>query len=528
MLKMGSHPLHIIDYVIIAGFLGIPLFVSLFFSGRQKTLNAFFKASGKLPAWVVGISIMATLVSSITFLAYPGEGFSSNWILLVQGLMVPITLVLLIYFLVPLYRNVIQLSAYEYFEQRFGFLARLYSSLAFFLAHFSKMGTVFFLVALAFSKMTGFNTIETIWILGIIVIFITLIGGIEAVIWLDVVQGFLLITGGIVSLAIIIFSTPGGIAAIWQVAGENDKLWFGPYNLDFVNLTLIVMILNGIFYAIQKYGTDQTIVQRYLTAKSNSQAVKASLIGVFSTVPVWALFMFLGTALFAYYTLSGDVLPDGIRADAVFPVFIMTRLPVGVIGLVLSALLAAAISSLDSDLNCLAAIFLKDYYMRFRPGSSESKQVIISKVVVVLAGLTAILIATYYTRIGSEGVLGIIFMLYSVFSGGIAGMFLLGIFSTRANKQGVYIGIAACIVFTAWAVMTSTSIGSGESRRLLIDCGTFNFTHHKFMLGVYSHLVLFIVGLAASYFFKPAENIDKLTFKGWRMTIRNEQANVKT
>jgi SSS family solute:Na+ symporter len=337
------------------------------------------------------------------------------------------------------------------------------------------------------------------------------------------VQGFLLITGGIISLAIIIFSTPGGITAIWQVAGENGKLWFGPYDLDFVNLTLIVMILNGIFYAIQKYGTDQTIVQRYLTAKSNRQAVKASLIGVFSTVPVWALFMFLGTALFAYYTLSGDVLPDDIRADAVFPVFIMTRLPVGVIGLVLSALLAAAISSLDSDLNCLAAVFLKDYYMRFRPGTSENKQVIISKVVVILAGLTAILIATYYTRIGSEGVLGIIFMLYSIFSGGIAGMFLLGIFSTRANKQGVYIGIAACIIFTAWAVMTSTSIGSGESKRLMINFGTFNFTHHKYMLGVYSHLVLFFTGLAASYFFKPAENVDKLTYKGWRTAIRNEK-----
>ncbi|MBN2761891.1 MAG: sodium/solute symporter, partial [Bacteroidales bacterium] len=421
---MNSNSLHIIDYTIIACSLAIPLLVSLFFAKKQNTVNNFFKAGGKLPAWAVGISLMATLVSSITFLAYPGEGFSSNWILLVQGLMVPVTLVLFIFFLVPLYRDVIQLSAYEYFEKRFGFLARLYTSLGFFLAHFSKMGTVFFLVALAFSKMTGFNTVEMIWILGLIVIFITLIGGMEAVIWLDVIQGFLLIFGGVAALSIIIFSTPGGFSAIWHVAEENNHIGFGPYDLNFVNLTFVVMVLNGIFYAIQKYGTDQTVVQRYLTAKSNRQAVKASLIGVFSTVPVWALFMFLGTALFSYYILSGDVLPEGIRPDAVFPHFIMTKLPVGVIGLILSALLAAAISSLDSDLNCLSAVFLKDYYLRFKPDVSEKHQVIVSKVTIVIAGLTSIAVASYYTRIGGEGVLGIIFMLYSIFSGGIAGMFL--------------------------------------------------------------------------------------------------------
>jgi len=524
---MSGNSLHIIDYLIVIASLLIPLFVTLFFSKKQNNLNTFFKAGGKIPAWAVGISIMATLVSSITFLAYPGEGFSSNWILLVQGLMVPVTLILFINFLVPLYRNVIQLSAYEYFEQRFGFLARIYSSLAFFLAHFSKMGTVFFLVALAFSKMTGFNTVQVIWILGLMVIFITLLGGIEAVIWLDVIQGFLLVAGGITALLIIIFSTPGGFQAIWKVAGENNHLGFGPFDLDFVNLTFIVMALNGIFYAIQKYGTDQTIVQRYLTAKSNRQAIKASLIGVFSTVPVWALFMLLGTALFSYYMLSGDLLPEGIRADAVFPHFIMTKLPVGVIGLILSALLAAAISSLDSDLNCLSAIFLKDYYLRFRPGVSEKHQVRVSKAIIIAAGLASVIIASYYTRIGGEGVLGIVFMLYSIFSGGIAGMFLLGIFSTRANKQGVYIGIAACIAFTAWAVLTSTSIGTGENKHLILDFSPVNFTHHKYMLGVYSHLVLFIVGLLASYFFKPAENIEKLTYKGWLMAKRKETLKIQ-
>lgn len=520
---MDRASLHIIDYLLIGVSLLVPIIISLRFSGKQNSINSFFKAEGSLPAWAVGISILATLISSITFLAYPGEGFSSNWILLVQALMVPVTLILFIGFIVPLYRKVIQLSAYEYFEQRFGFFARLYGSLAFFLAHFSKMGTVFFLIALAFAKMTGFDTLQMIWIIGIIVIFITLIGGIEAVIWLDVIQGLLLIGGGILSLVIIIISTPGGFSSIWHVASQNGRVGFGPFDLDFVNLTFIVMALNGVFYAIQKYGTDQTIVQRYLTARSDKQAIKASLLGVFLSVPVWSLFMFVGTALFAYYKITADFLPQDIRPDAVFPHFIMTRLPVGVVGLVLAALLAAAISSLDSDLNCLSAIFLEDYYIRFKKNTTEKNRVFVSKLVIVIAGTASIFIAQYYIKMGGKGVLGIVFMLYSIFSGGIAGMFLLGIFTKRANRQGVTVGIVASILFTAYAVLSSTKFEIGGNSVLLLDFGRMNFNHHKYMLGVYSHIVLFVVGYFSSLFFTDQRNIENLTYFGWLKTNKMKQ-----
>ncbi len=520
----GTH-LHIIDYIIIAGSLVVPFIISLRFSKKQNNLKKYFTANGSLPSWAIGISILATLISSITFLAYPGEGFSSNWILLVQGLMVPVTLVLIIGFVVPLYRKVIRISAYEYFEQRFGFFARIYSSLGFFLAHFSKMGTVFFLIALAFAKMTGFNTSEMIWMIGLVVIFVTLLGGIEAVVWLDVFQGFLLIGGGIITLFLIIHLTDGGISRIWKVASANGRTGFGPYDISFTKLTFIVMALNGIFYAIQKYGTDQTIVQRYLTAKSDKDAVKASLMGVLLSVPVWALFMFIGTALFAYYQINSGELPTGIRPDAVFPFFIMTRLPVGIVGLLLAALLAAAISSLDSDLNCLSAICIEDYYIRFMPQSTEKQRMIASRIVVVVAGMASILIALYYTKLGGEGVLGIIFLLYSIFSGGIAGMFLLGIFTKRANKQGLLIGIIASVLFTAYAVLTSTKFEFGGNKGLLLDFGRFNFSHNKMMLGVYSHIILFITGYAGSFLFSNTKNIEPLTYSGWKK--RNNELILK-
>ena len=468
-----------------------------------------------MPSWAIGISILATLISSITFLAYPGEGYSSNWLLLVQGLMVPVVLFFFVGFIVPLFRQVIKLSAYEYFERRFGVFARMYSSLSFALTHFSKMGSVFFLLALALSKMAGLDTVMLIWVVGVVVIFITLLGGMEAIVWLDVIQGILLIIGGVVSLFIILFTTEGGPTAVWNVAMENGRIGFGPFDWDFVNLTFIVMVLNGIFYAIQKYGTDQTIVQRYLTAKSDKDAVKATLIGVLMSVPVWAMFMFIGTALFSYYKISGDPAPAGMNPDAVFPYFIMTKLPVGVVGLVISGLIAAAISTLNADLNCLSAICVEDYYLRLKPNSTEKTKMIMSKIFVVLAGLGTIAIALFYVHAGSEGVLGTIFALYAIFSGGIAGMFLLGIFSKRANMKGLYFGIGASVLFTAYALLTSQKVFWGGKDQLLLDLGSLNFTHHEYMIGVYSHVLLLVVGYCTSLFFKNENDITSLTYYGY-------------
>ena len=505
--------LHWLDYVIIVISLLVSLYIGVYFAKRQKDTNKYYAASGNIPAWAVGMSILATLISSITFLAYPGEGFSSNWIRLVQGLMVPVVLIFLVWFIVPLYRTVIGISAYEYFEKRFGFFARIYSSLGFALAHFSKMGTVFFLLSLAISNMMGVSTFSVILVVGIAVIIITLLGGIEAVIWLDVIQGFLLISGGIITVFVLLFTPEGGPAAVWGTAMEAGRIGFGPFDWDFVNLTFWVMAINGIFYAIQKYGTDQTIVQRYLTARSEKSAIKAALMGVLLCVPVWALFMFIGTALFSYFQLTDISLPAGTRADAVFPLFIMSELPIGVTGLILSALIAAAISSLDSDLNCLSAVGVEDYYKRFRPDSTDAQRLRVGKILVAISGMGAILVAIFYIFAGNKGVLGIIFTLYAIFSGGIAGMFLLGLFSRRANKQGLYIGIAASVLFTGWAILTSTPIGADN--KILLDFGDYNYTHHKYMLGVYSHFVLFIVAYIASYFFPTKKIEENLTIYGW-------------
>lgn len=509
--------MHWIDYTIVIVSILAAVVMGLKFARRQKDTGTYFAAGGKIPAWAVGMSIFATLISSVTFLAYPGAAYKSNWILLVQGLMVPIVLVAMIGIIVPLFRRVIKLSTYEYFERRFGLFARLYSSFAFTLGHFSKSGTVFFLVSMALATFMNVNIYAIVIVLGVSIILLTLLGGMEAIVWMDVAQGILLIGGGVICAVMLLFLPQGGPATVFHIASQYDKIGFGPYDMDFTRLTFVVMVLNGIFYALQKYGTDQTIVQRYLTARDDRSAKRAAYIGVFMSVPIWALFMFIGTCLFAYYHSQGaPLLPDGIKSDEVFPYFISMQLPVGIRGLIIAALAAAAISSLDADLNCLSAIAVQDYYARFKHHTTDTQRLRFGRWMVVASGAGAVGIALLYISWGGEGVLGALFELYAIFSAGIVGIFLLGLFSRRANKQGLYIGIAAAVAFTAYAVLTSTKVdidGNGVERTLL-DLGSWNFTQHKYMLGVYSHLIVLVVGYLASFLFKTPLADKELTIWG--------------
>ena len=513
--------LHFIDYAIIIVVLAITLYLGFRFANKQNSTQTFFLAKGNFPSWALGLSLLSTLISSVTFLGYPAQGFTSNWILLVQGLMVPIVLMGTIWFIVPLYRKVIGLSTYEYFEKRFGAFARYYSSSSFIIRQFAGMGTVLFLIAVAIQKLTGINGYLILVGVGLILTLVNLKGGMQAVIWLDVFQGFMLFASGIICLTLLLMSIKGGIPAAMEIATANDRAGFGPYDIDFSRLTLIVMIINGSFYAIQKYGTDQTVVQRYLSAKSDKSAIRASIMGILLTVPVWTIFMFIGTALFVFY--QQNPLPAGTEAAAVFPYYMMTQLPVGVVGFIVAALISAAICSLSADLNSLAAVGVEDYYKKIKPTASDENYLSVSKWLIVVSGCISVLIGSLYLYAGNEGVLGVIFTIYAIFSGGIVGIFMLGIFSARANKQGVNIGIIVCILFTAYAFLTSTEVGLEGHKMRLLDFGRYNFTHHKLMLGVYSHLIVIVVGYVASLFYPKPVLDTNLLYSGWLQNKRNEK-----
>lgn len=514
--------LHFIDYSIILLVLVVTLFFGFRFASKQRSTESFFVSKGHFPSWALGLSLLATLISSITFLGYPEQGYKSNWILLVQGFMVPIILLGAIWFIVPLYRRVIGLSTYEYFEKRFGGFARYYSSSSFILRQFGGMGSVLFLLAKAIHVLTGLDVYLTLIIVGGILIVVNLMGGIQAVIWLDVFQGFMLFASGIICLAILLLNIKGGVSEAIKVASENNRTGFGPYDLDLTRLTLIVMIINGAFYAIQKYGTDQTVIQRYLAARSDRSAIRASLLGISLTIPIWTMFMLIGTALFVFYKQNS--LPPDTGSAEVFPYFMMTQLPVGVVGFIVAALISAAICSLSADLNSMSAVSVEDYYKKIRPNRPDREYLSAGKWMIVLSGIISVAIGALYLSLGNKGVLGVVFEIYAIFSGGIVGIFLLGFLSKRANRQGVNIGIIVCILFTAWAFFTGTATDVEEKKKAMLDLGAFSFPHHPLMMGVYSHIIVMVVGYVASLFFPKPVLDPKLVYNKRRKNENEKHA----
>ena len=264
-------------------------------SRNQKTTDRYFVAGRSVPGWAAGLSLLATIITSVTFIAYPGAAYSGDWTLLVPGIMFVAVIATIGPIVVPFFRHVVAMSVYEYFGKRFGQTVRMYSSFAFATGHFAKMGFVFYLLALSVSGITGWPIITIITLLGIITIFYTFIGGLEAVIWTDVVQGFVLWTGVIVTIAFLLFSpkvTPGGML---HLIAANHKMRLGGSNFNLAQPTFWTMAIYGLFFYLQKYTADQTVVQRYLAAKNDRSALRGMAMGASLCLPIWTAFMFIGS-----------------------------------------------------------------------------------------------------------------------------------------------------------------------------------------------------------------------------------------
>lgn len=507
-----------LDLLVIVIYMGALVSIGLRFSRRQVSTDRYFVAKRSIPGWAMGLSLLATLISSVTFIAYPGSAYGGNWTNLVPGFMVVVVLILAGAVVIPFYRHVVGVSAYEYFGKRFGYPARVYSSIAFCLGHFSKMGFVFYLLALTVSSMTGWHTDRVIIAVGVITISYTLVGGIEAVVWADVIQGFVLWFGILVSLGFLLFLPAGGPSAQLMSAWHSHKISLGSMSPDLARPTFLVLALYGFFYYLQRYTADQTFVQRYLVAKSDKAALRGIALGAVLCVPVWTLFMLIGTLCWAFYQNTGEKLPAYVsKADQVFPYFITTHIPAGLAGLFLAALFGAAMANLSSDLNSLAAIGVADYYRVWKPASTERQRLIVAKLIVAAAGVLCIVVATELAHTHGSA-LSLWYTISGIVAGGLAGLFLLAFLSERASAGAAYIGIAASIIFTAWATLTLA-----DSR--VFDLGRFNFPLHSYMIGVIGHLVLLIAGYLASFVLlnKNPEARD-MTLWGWlRMRKQSPQ-----
>lgn len=508
--------LRILDLIVIALYFVGVAWIGLRFAKGQKTTETYFVAKRSIPHWAMGVSMFATLISSITFIAYPGSSYAGNWSELVPGFMVIGVLLLVGAVIIPFFRHAVKMSAYEYFGRRFSYGTRAYAALAFTAGHFSKMGFVLYLLSLTASSMTGWNIYAVLLITGIVTVVYTLVGGLEAVIWTDVIQGFVMILGVAVVLGFLVYLMPGGIGAAWDLAMQKGKMSLGNPDFNLADKTsLWVMSLYGFFWYVQKYTADQTIVQRYLVAKTDRDALKGVALGALMCVPIWTLFMLIGTLVWCYYQMSGDAFPPGmydkagkVMTDKVFPYFLVTKIPAGLAGLFIAAVFAAGMSTLASDLNCMSAVGVEDYYRKLRPDAPDERRLRMGKVIVGVCGGLAVAIAALIAW-KSERVLTLYYIASSIVSGGLAGIFLLAFLSRRANWQGVGIGILISLLFTAWATLTS-----GKNK--VLDWGDASFPWAGVMIGVISHLIVLVAGWLASWLFPaPGAEAREMTLWGW-------------
>lgn len=501
-----------IDIIIIAVYFAVIGGIGVYVSRNARTAEKFFVAGRSIPMWAVSFTIMATIIGTGTFVGHPGTSYQKGLILLIPHMTVPIVLLVVARIVVPFYRRVVKMSAYEYIGQRFGLGGRFYTSFGFLADRIFDLGVTLLTTAIAVNVITGWSLDNVILGVGIFTIAYTMIGGVTAVVWTDVAQGVVLMVGGLFIVFRLMFAPEAGepfavVAETYRAGrltlGLEGFSWSMIFDPE--NTTTYLFILA---YAVQwtrRYATDQHIVQRYLVAKDDRSASRAAFVSAVLCLPVFAMFMFAGACLHGFFSLSG--MPPPELADGALPYFMAHYMPVGMLGLVIAAVLAAAMSTVSADLSSVATVLMRDYFFYFFPNASDRAQVICGRSMVVAGG--ALTIVAAWLLLPDEGAAPLmerVIIIASILSGGTLGLFCLGFFSRRATRRGSYIGIGVCAVFTAWAILTQPGMR-------VVDMG-FNFDLNPLLIGVIGHLVLFGTGWIASLLFggyRP-DDVKRLTY----------------
>lgn len=478
---------------------GIVLFGSMFFFKNRST-EQYTAGGGKLPSWVVGMSIFATFVSSISFLGLPGKAYQADWNAFVFSLSIPIAAIFAVKFFVPLYRSQKSISAYSYLETRFGPWARMYASACYVLTQLMRTGSILFLMALPVNILFGWDIRLIIIFTGVAVAIYSMLGGIKAVIWTDAIQGIVLIGGALICLAVLLFKIPGGAGRVIEIGMESNKFSLGSFGPSLYHETFWVTLIYGLFINVQNYGIDQNYVQRYMTTSSDKAAKRSAFFGSMLYVPVSLLFFIIGTSLFAYYNVFPDLLPQGLQGvgngDKIFPHFIVTELPAGLTGLLIASVFAAGMSTISTSINGSATIVLFDYVKRYInkniSDKSSMKVLYMSSLIFAVLG---ILIAL--AMISVKSVLDAWWGLASIFSGGMLGLFLLGFISKKARNVDAVIGVIIGVIVICWLSLSPMYLDEGS---------IFRSKFHTNLTIVLGTTVIFLIGFILAHCFASRKN----------------------
>lgn len=434
------------------------LFLGFYFMQKEKGGEDFFKGGGRIPWWAAGISIYATMLSAITYMAYPAKAFATNWTyypMLVTILLVSFPV---IRYYLPFFRRLNVTSAYEYLELRFNTLTRLLASALFIVFMIARMALVLYLPSLALTAVTGIDIYLCIMLMGVVTIIYCTMGGVEAVVWGDVVQGFVLLGGALFAVFYLIFSTEGGWNGFAEIAIADDKLRLVDWSFDFTKATFWVVVLGGIANNLISYTSDQTVIQRYLTTKDEKSASQSILMNGLMSVFVSVVFFAIGTGLYTFYKthpMELDVTMS--KTDTIFPFFMMSQLPVGVAGLLIAAIFAATMSTISSNINSVATAFSVDFYQRLSENVSSKKMLKVARWTCVLSGLIGVVIAVLMATWNIYSLLDFFQEILGLLSSGLGGLFVMGIFFPRINARAALSGFV-CGILTVFAVKYFTDL----------------------------------------------------------------------
>ena len=445
-----------LDWVAIALYGIVLLGMGLYFMRRERSTQDFFLGGHRVPWWAAGVSIFATQLSAITFMAIPAKSYDTNWILFIQNLGIFAMAPVVAYTLLPFFRRLSVTTAYEYLELRFHASLRLAGSAIYMLFQVGRIAVVTLLPALALAAVTGFDVQICIIAMGILCIAYTVLGGIEAVIWSDVLQTLVLLGGALWALVAMVQGTDGGITAMISDASAQGKLQVIDPSFSLSQSSLTAVILAAIFINIIPYASDQSVVQRYLTTPDEKSAKKSLWVGGILSLPASILFFALGTALWSYYRANPMELAPTEKLDQILPFFLVDQLPSGVAGLVIAGVFAAAMSSLDSSMNSVSTAFTTDFYCRFKPDSSEHRRLHVARLVTVIFGLIGTCAALIMAALNEPSLFDLWLKIIGLFGSSLAGLFILGIVAPRSGAAAAWIGLA-CGAGSVFFVSTFTS-----------------------------------------------------------------------
>lgn len=449
-VKAAETAFGVVNMSVVLTYLLCMLGIGVFFTMRNKTTDDYFRGGKSIPWWAAGCSIFATMLSSITYMAIPAKAFAQDWVYAMGSVSILAVAPIAIYVALPFFRRIDVTSAYEYLERRFNRAVRLIGSGSFSLFHIFRMGVVLALAALALASVTPLTPSQCVIVMGALSIIYCTLGGIEAVIWTDTVQTFVLLGG---ALLCILFAWIGADPGSWDAAVAGQKLhavnWnFGPSS--FTTMAIWVVIIGGFGQNLASYTADQAVVQRYMTTPNEKLAAKSIWVNGFMAIPAAALFFGMGTAFWMFYRSHPDKLDPTMAADRIMPLFIRQELPVGLAGLVVAGIFAAAQSTVSTSMNSGATTIVTDFLRPFHVFKSDKSYLWSARLITLAMGILGTAAGLLFIDPAIKSLFDQFIGILGMFLGVLAGLFALGATTRRANGPGGLVG-----AMVAMAVMTS-------------------------------------------------------------------------